>query len=566
MNINVLKLVFLFLVFQSFSVLGQEKNINWLSFDKTAFEKADQEGKFILLHLGANWCHWCHVMEDSTYKNKEVVEYLKQYYVSTHEDQDERLDLSVRYRDYGWPATIVFNSKGEEIVKRRGFMNPAPFLNLLKAIKEDPSPETEGNFRYSSVAEDQLFSKIQANTYASLDFKVGGYNHSQKFVPKEPFDLALYLNEKKGHNWINTSLRGAQNLIDPIWGGIYQYSTDNDWQHHHFEKLLDRQGRYIEMYSKAQIRFNEPTYGQSAHAILTYVDRFLNPKTGSLLRFNSQDADLIAGEHSEGFFKLTNRERLKLGIPRIDSNLYTGNNAKLAKALFYMGLAQNNMSLIQRSTEMTRELLERKTKAGYFQHKSESDVLFFLEDQVEMLENLVVQYQWNSDKNLKEELQQLVSALNLYFWNPEQKLYQNYIGTNPLKAGTPEILNHRLGIALFQTAYLLGNSEMEDQARELFAGLKGKIPEWGYNPLLAQVLELAKGKYSIVIWGDTKVQKEAKKTWMDYHKIGNGRTLYKVNYDEEYPSLDSEAFYLCEDKACGPPQVGVSALRSTLKN
>jgi len=35
-------------------------------------------------------------------------------------DQDSRPVLSNRYEDYGWPATIVFGPKGEEIVKRQG--------------------------------------------------------------------------------------------------------------------------------------------------------------------------------------------------------------------------------------------------------------------------------------------------------------------------------------------------------------------------------------------------------------------------------------------------------------
>src|SRR5207244_1142372 len=27
-------------------------------------------------------------------------------------------------------------------------------------------------------------------------------------------------------------------IMDPVWGGIYQYSTDGDWKHPHFEKLM----------------------------------------------------------------------------------------------------------------------------------------------------------------------------------------------------------------------------------------------------------------------------------------------------------------------------------------
>jgi uncharacterized protein YyaL (SSP411 family) len=27
-------------------------------------------------------------------------------------------------------------------------------------------------------------------------------------------------------------------LVDPVWGGVYQYSTDGDWDHPHFEKIM----------------------------------------------------------------------------------------------------------------------------------------------------------------------------------------------------------------------------------------------------------------------------------------------------------------------------------------
>jgi uncharacterized protein YyaL (SSP411 family) len=33
-------------------------------------------------------------------------------------DQDSGPDLASRYEDYGWPATIVFDRDGREIVKR----------------------------------------------------------------------------------------------------------------------------------------------------------------------------------------------------------------------------------------------------------------------------------------------------------------------------------------------------------------------------------------------------------------------------------------------------------------
>ncbi len=55
-------------------------------------------------------------------------------------DQDANPDLSNRYGDWGWPATIVFAPDGTEIVKRRGYIPPEPMASLLEAIIEDPSP------------------------------------------------------------------------------------------------------------------------------------------------------------------------------------------------------------------------------------------------------------------------------------------------------------------------------------------------------------------------------------------------------------------------------------------
>ena len=55
-------------------------------------------------------------------------------------DADGRPDLSNRYEDYGWPATVVFNADGSEIVKRRGYLSPLQMASMLQAIIDDPTP------------------------------------------------------------------------------------------------------------------------------------------------------------------------------------------------------------------------------------------------------------------------------------------------------------------------------------------------------------------------------------------------------------------------------------------
>src|SRR5262244_1760443 len=111
----------------------------WQPWSDAVFAQAKREKRFVLLDLEAVWCHWCHVMDDTTYRDPAVVRLLQSRYTLVKVDQDSRPDLSNRYEDYGWPATIVFDSNGHEIVKRRGYLPPDDMLSMLKAIVDDPT-------------------------------------------------------------------------------------------------------------------------------------------------------------------------------------------------------------------------------------------------------------------------------------------------------------------------------------------------------------------------------------------------------------------------------------------
>ena len=80
----------------------------WSGWDDDLFARATAEKRFVILDLEAVWCHWCHVMEKTTYANPGVQELLASKYLPVRVDQDANPDLSGRYGDWGWPATIVF--------------------------------------------------------------------------------------------------------------------------------------------------------------------------------------------------------------------------------------------------------------------------------------------------------------------------------------------------------------------------------------------------------------------------------------------------------------------------
>ena len=115
--------------------------ITWrTTWNAALFTQAAKEHRFVLLDLHAVWCHWCHVMDDTTYVDAEVERLIGQSYLSVSIDADSDPDLTSRYGNWGWPATIVLAADGTEIVKRRGYLTPQQMASLLQAIIDDPSP------------------------------------------------------------------------------------------------------------------------------------------------------------------------------------------------------------------------------------------------------------------------------------------------------------------------------------------------------------------------------------------------------------------------------------------
>src|SRR5207245_1054220 len=53
----------------------------WSDWGDDLFTRAAAEKRFVILDLEAVWCHWCHVMEKTTYANPEVRELLASNYL-----------------------------------------------------------------------------------------------------------------------------------------------------------------------------------------------------------------------------------------------------------------------------------------------------------------------------------------------------------------------------------------------------------------------------------------------------------------------------------------------------
>src|SRR5260370_2002359 len=74
--------------------------LQWLSWSDEVFSRAKHEHRFVLLDLEAVWCHWCHVMDVTTYRDPKVIALLNKKYLTVPPDQDAPPNLSHHSADY----------------------------------------------------------------------------------------------------------------------------------------------------------------------------------------------------------------------------------------------------------------------------------------------------------------------------------------------------------------------------------------------------------------------------------------------------------------------------------
>ncbi len=265
-----------------------EEKLAWSPWSADLFARAKAENRFVILDLEAVWCHWCHVMEKTTYEDPKVVALVKSKYLPVRVDQDANPDLSSRYGDWGWPATIIFAPDGTEIVKRRGYIEPANMVSLLEAVIADPTPgpsitagvEVEpAETPFLSEAQRRDLEKRLDDAY---DAKNGGWGTVHKFIDPEAMDWTLLAAEKGDKDAIGKArqtLDAALNLIDREWGGIFQYSDAADWKSPHYEKIMSYQASGLREYAAAYALWKEPKYRDAARDLYRYLTTKLLGRT-----------------------------------------------------------------------------------------------------------------------------------------------------------------------------------------------------------------------------------------------------------------------------------------------
>lgn len=563
-----------------------EAALDWRSWTADEFAAAKSQNKMVLLDLKAVWCHWCHVMDEVTYRDPEVIRLLKEHFIVIRADQDANPDLSSRYGDWGWPATILFAGDGSELAKIRGYRDPEQMASILNAFIKEPTPGPSVEISLPIiVAKDAFLDKARRDRLLAVfdeayDKSYGGWGNTQKFIHTESMDYLLAQAAKgdvRASEGARQTLDAALALMDKEWGGLYQYSDQPDWQSPHYEKIMWYQAQGLRQYALAYGVFGDSKYRDAAAAIANYLATHLTSPAGAF--YTSQDADFSPSLHGAAFYALNDIERRKLGEPPIDRHVYARENGWAITALAaFSDMTSDGKALAQAISAANWIIANRSLTEGGFAHGDKDRAGPYLGDTLAMGEAFLALYASTGDKAW---LERAIAAGDFIATRFKAK-----VGFNP--AATPELATG---------AFLVSALNVEEQGqvarffnllrrysgKDDFAALAAHAMRYlasdhvtGMPRLLAGVAlsddQLAIEPVHITIVGhrdDPKaisLHAAARAIPELYRRVDwwDKREGPMINPDIEYPELDEAAAFACSAQLCSRPAFSAAELKHVL--
>ncbi|HET8569014.1 MAG TPA: DUF255 domain-containing protein [Candidatus Limnocylindria bacterium] len=318
--------------------------IRWREWGSEAFAEARDRDMPVLLGISGIWCHWCHVMDETTYSDPEVIRLVNERYVPIRVDNDERPDVNRRYNLGGWPTTAFLTPDGE-IIHGGTYVPPEAMRGLagqisdLWRVKKDDLTARVAELRAKEREEEapapgdlawDVVDQVASLVRGQYDPKFGGFGREPKFP--QPALLRLLLAEHRRHGYPDVAAMlhktlgamAAGGTYDPVEGGFFRYSTTRDWSVPHFEKMLEDNSELLSVYAEAHRTFPEAGYDRVARDVIRWMDAVLWRDDVKAFA-GSQDAD-------EHYYALDAAERAKHERPFVDRTIYTGWNALAASA------------------------------------------------------------------------------------------------------------------------------------------------------------------------------------------------------------------------------------------
>lgn len=585
-----------------------KNKIDWLEWSSEAFQKAQKENKLILMDISAVWCHWCHVMDKTTYSNPQVIRIVNERFIPIKVDSDRRPDIQERYLLGGWPTTAFLLPSGL-MMSGSTFMPPEAMVNKLmevdalyrnlKPVVEKQAEGTQAEIDVDRWQAERPVKKLDEGIIESIETAVsktfdpvnGGFGTSPKFPYPDAVRLALLSHgstrDPRMKEIITGTLDAMTGILDPVWGGFYRYSVDPSWKTPHYEKLLYVQAAIMDNYLEAYRAVENSGYLETARRIKEYTDAFLSDaKNGGF--YGSQDADvrrLNSGEEfipGEQYFIKDDAQRRTIGIPVVDKTIYTDWNGQMCSA--YLSFYQTDGD--EHARDFAVKTIDRiiaistSNDRMCHYHDGHPHVTGLLADQVRFSKALIDTYQVTGERKYLDHAEKLAGFMKAGLQDVVDGGFYYQID-DPHAMGAladrykPFDENAAAAEMLIKLHHLTGENAYFEMAENTLKSIDNPEIE---ASILGAGFAIALDAYfnpptHIVISGyrdDPETEKMRDISLKTYIPRKLVQTLdprdgvMRIG-DTEYPAHEKTAAYVCHKQRCTPPIKNAEELEKTLK-
>jgi uncharacterized protein YyaL (SSP411 family) len=314
--------------------------VDWYPWGDGAFDAARELGRPVLVSIGYSTCHWCHVMEEESFDNRETAELLNGKFIAIKVDREARPDVDGIYmsavqamgQDGGWPLNVWLTPDRLPFYGGTYFPPTARhgrpgFRRVLELIHERYSEDAEqiaagaeklastlaqsleGSESTGAALPSEAALSVAAGAYAvRFDDQWGGLQQQVKFPSSLSIRFLLRYQRRSADAralemaTLTLEKMASGGIRDHVGGGFHRYSTDPRWLVPHFEKMLYDNALLAVIYLEAWQQTGREDFAEVAREILDYVKQEMTAPEGGF--YSATDADSIGpdGESGEGHF------------------------------------------------------------------------------------------------------------------------------------------------------------------------------------------------------------------------------------------------------------------------
>ncbi|MEC9330129.1 MAG: DUF255 domain-containing protein, partial [Pseudomonadota bacterium] len=312
--------------------------VAWQSWNEDALAVARKENRLLFLSVGYFSCHWCHVMQRESYRDRDIASLVNRHFVPVKVDRELEPALDKVLMDFayktvgrgGWPLNVFVTPEGYPLYAVL-YQPPEQFRNLLEQLSQlweqdgerlseiarqsGPArfPDPGGDVDATLVA--TLNSRFVDAALSAADDLDGGFGVQAKFPHTPQLDYLIEAYDRQPRQDLkdlltlsldNMAYRG---LVDHLSGGFFRYTVDPGWEVPHFEKMLYTNALLARTYLRSAAILGRPEYSEVARRTLDFMAaRMRTPGGGLIAAFSAVD-----DQGAEGAYYLwTESERADL--------------------------------------------------------------------------------------------------------------------------------------------------------------------------------------------------------------------------------------------------------------